>query len=217
MRKEKHSQISVVDRVGNMKVKLIIISLIIILIITVVIIAMNNRDITPTVAEEVENSYKNSKFDLRTKIPLEEEYMIQSTWRSCWAYATLDSIETNILLHSGKKYDFSEAHVEYLTSTELAGSRKKDDGGGWITLLEYIAQKKGPVLQQDYPNRIYTPEEYEYLKQAKPIVTSVTTNQFHRNRRKKQINRRSKKTYCAKWVCYCKYVFCKCFRPRLYK
>lgn len=133
---------------------------------------INNREI---------EEYQLSKFDLRDKISIKPEYQIQATYHSCWAYAGLNSIETYIALNYGKEYNFSEAHVEYMTSNELGGKRKLNTSGRFGDVVEYVKQKQGPVLENKIPNRVYKKDEYELLKNAnkKPIIKGIGAIYFN--------------------------------------
>lgn len=122
--------------------------------------------------EEVEE-WKLNKFDLRDKIPYKIEYQIKDTYLSCWCYAGLDSIETNLALHKGVNYDFSEIYVDYMTSTLLGGEREYNSGASSQSVYIKKNRYKGPVLESQVPNRFYTPEEYPILYEAKPIVTKI--------------------------------------------
>lgn len=122
--------------------------------------------------------WNKSKFDLRDKIPIKIEYQTVATYRSCYAFAALDSIETNIMLKKGKIFDFSESHLEYMTSNLLGGDRQLNEGGGFLSVLSYIGEGNGPVLESEIPNKVYKVEEYEKLKCAKPIVKIVHTKDF---------------------------------------
>ena len=122
--------------------------------------------------------WEQSKYDLREDIPIDIEYQIKDTWKSCWAYATLDSIETNLLLHKQGNYDFSESHIEYMTSTLMGGERELNSGGGFLDVLKYIGRRCGPVLESEIPNKLYNEEDFEQLKNAKQIVKLIHTKNF---------------------------------------
>ncbi len=97
---------------------------------------------------------------------------------NCYAYAGLNAIETNIALKTGTIYDFSEMHIEYMTSTLLGGSRTFDAGGNFQTVVKYSDDLKGPVLESEIANKNYTEDEYTLLKNAKPIVNITETIEF---------------------------------------
>lgn len=97
---------------------------------------------------------------------------------NCYAYAGLNAIETNIALKTGTIYDFSEMHIEYMTSTLLGGSRNFNAGGNFQTVVKYSDDLQGPVLESEIANRSYSEEEYTLLKNAKPIVSITETIEF---------------------------------------
>ena len=117
-----------------------------------------------------------SKYNLRDKINIKTEN--QSPYGNCYAYAGLNSIETNIALKTGLTYDFSEMHVEYMTSDLLEGNRTLNEGGNFQTVVNYSKDLFGPVLESEIPNKKYTEDEYTLLRSAKPIVTITETVEF---------------------------------------
>ena len=140
---------------------------VIILILAIVIISLIIRNY-------IIDKYKKDnleKFDLRSKIDLQIEYQKQSTYKSCYAYATLDCLETNLLLNQNKQYDFSELHVEYMTSKEFGGNRKLSSGGTFEDVISYILRGKGPVLEKTIPDKIYLKNEYKKIKNTKKEIT----------------------------------------------
>lgn len=125
--------------------------------------------------------WKLSKFDLREKISYKEEYQVQATYKTCWAYAGFDAMETNILLHKGMEYDFSEIHAEYLTSTIFGGTRELDTGGLVTDVMDHYEKYQGPVLESQVPNRRYAEDEYDLLLKPKPIVRRVQYRSYAQN------------------------------------
>ena len=100
-----------------------------------------------------------TKFDLRDKIDIKVEN--QQTFGLCWDFASLKSLETNLALVKGENYDFSESHVDYITSKEMSGNyRKLHDGGNFEDMIKYSNLNKGFVLEETVPLDDY--EEYEY-------------------------------------------------------
>lgn len=102
----------------------------------------------------------------------------QGSIGNCYAFAGLNAIETNIALKTGTIYDFSEMHIEYMTSTLLGGSRTFDAGGNFQTVVKYSDDLQGPVLESEIANRSYSESEYTLLKSAKPIVSITETIEF---------------------------------------
>ena len=82
------------------------------------------------------------------------------------------------MLKKELNYDFSESHVEYMTSKSFGWERELNSGGSIYTLRDYIQYGKGPVLEKEVPNRIYNENEYNILINAKPIVKKVEVVEF---------------------------------------
>ena len=100
-----------------------------------------------------------TKFDLRDKIDIKVEN--QQTFGLCWDFASLKSLETNLALVKGENYDFSESHIDYITSKEMSGNyRILHDGGNFEDMIKYSNLNKGFVLEETVPLNDY--EEYEY-------------------------------------------------------
>ena len=100
-----------------------------------------------------------TKFDLRDKIDIKVEN--QQTFGLCWDFAALKSLETNLALVKGENYDFSESHIDYLTSNVMSRNyRALHDGGNFEDMIEYSNLNKGFVLEETVPLDDY--EEYEY-------------------------------------------------------
>ena len=100
-----------------------------------------------------------TKFDLRDKIDIKVEN--QQTFGLCWNFASLKSLETNLALVKGENYDFSESHIDYITSKEMSGNyRILHDGGNFEDMIKYSNLNKGFVLEETVPLDDY--EEYEY-------------------------------------------------------
>ncbi len=146
-----------------MKLKFIFIILLCLLLI-ICGLYVNNVMLESNAELQNNSEYSMQKFDLREKISLKPEYQIRATYKSCYAYAALDSIETYLLLQNGKEYNFSEAHVEYMTSNLLGGKRKFNSSGNFYDIINYIKEGKGPALEKDIPNREYNPKEYNMLR-----------------------------------------------------
>ena len=126
--------------------------------------------------------YKAKKFDLRNKININTEYQIQDTYKSCYAYAGLDTIETYILLNYGKEYNFSEAHVEYMTSNLFYGTRNLNSGGNVFDVINYINSGNGPALESEVPNKVYEKEDLKLLEnKAYTIIKKITPIQYEKD------------------------------------
>ena len=117
-----------------------------------------------------------SKFNLADKIKIKVED--QKNRGLCWAFASLNSIETFITLHYGENYDFSEQHINYITSNLLYGDREIDSGGDFEKTENYLAQS-GVVLEKDVPyEKNYDENEYSKFIDMKPVKIITNTVDF---------------------------------------
>lgn len=105
-------------------------------------------------------SFTSSKFDLR-----DYNYVSgikdQEDTQMCWAFATLDSVESNLLVNNKGSYNFSEAHLELSTQNSLFNSllpivRNFNVGGNYLLSSSYFANRFGPVLEDDVPFSLVT-------------------------------------------------------------
>ena len=75
-----------------------------------------------------------SRFSLKDIISENVKIRNQQQTNSCWAFASLSSLETNLAMEDYKKgnitkiYDFSERHLEYATSKYFAKNLEKKYG-----------------------------------------------------------------------------------------
>ena len=115
------------------------------------------------------------KFNLADKIKIKTED--QGAYGLCWDFAATKSLETNLALTQNKNYDFSEMHVNYVTSELLLGNRWIDDGGSFENYENYLIDS-GAVLEEDVGYQDYNQEEYEKFLEIKPVVTVTKTVNF---------------------------------------
>ena len=89
----------------------------------------------------------NYKYSLKDIIPNNLSIRNQQQTQSCWAFAALSTLETNLALNNYKKnintskiYDYSERHMEYANSKYFANNvenkqgynREVNSGGNWF-------------------------------------------------------------------------------------
>ncbi len=108
----------------------------------------------------------NSRYSLKDTIPNNLIIKNQQQTNSCWAFAALSSLETNLALsnyrnntNTAKVYDFSERHMEYATSKTFANNiknpigynRNVGSGGNWWTAEPYFINGTGPIEESKMP------------------------------------------------------------------
>lgn len=110
--------------------------------------------------QSVVESYTSTKFDLRNynSVTSMED---QKNTNLCWAFSTLESIESNIQLKKQKNYDLSEAHLELATQSSLFNSlvpfnRTFNTGGNAYIASAYFMNRVGPVLETSVPFSVVT-------------------------------------------------------------
>ena len=103
--------------------------------------------------ESMEENYKISSleeeelptsFDLRDYIDIKVED--QDNTGTCYAYASLTSVETNIALRHNENVDLSEVHLACLADNSIGY------GGSFIYADDsYYKKEIGPVYESDWP------------------------------------------------------------------
>ena len=131
-------------------------------------------DVLPTTTPSQNIFYKarmlgasiSQKYDLRSIIPANLKIRDQKSTLSCWALATLSSLETNLALYdykqnssapSPKVYDFSERHMDYATSQTFTQSAHNDkgynrqvsNGGNYYIAQSYLTNGMGAINEAD--------------------------------------------------------------------
>ena len=110
-------------------------------------------------------AYTDPRYDLRNIISPNLVIRDQMHTNSCWAFAALSSLETNLAMADYKKgttarvYNYSERHMEYATSKYFANSatnprgynRTVGDGGQWYTALSYLTNGQGAIVENEMP------------------------------------------------------------------
>lgn len=85
-----------------------------------------------------------ARFDLRDYMNLKVEF--QGELGLCWAFASLNTLETYLYLHENTMYDFSEIHLDYINSNLLYGYRAIHSGGQFSEFTDYF-KISGPILE----------------------------------------------------------------------
>lgn len=108
----------------------------------------------------------NSRYSLKDIIPANLTIRNQQQTNSCWAFAALSSLETNLALsnyrngtNTSKVYDFSERHMEYATTKTFANNvdnpigynRVVGSGGNWWTAEPYFINGTGAIPESELP------------------------------------------------------------------
>lgn len=108
----------------------------------------------------------NSRFTLKDVIPTNLVIRNQQQTNSCWAFAALSSLETNLALsnyrngtNTSKVYDYSERHMEYATTKTFANNetnpigynRVVGSGGNWWTAEPYFINGTGAIPESELP------------------------------------------------------------------
>lgn len=108
----------------------------------------------------------SSKYSLKDIIPNNLIIRNQKNTNSCWAFAALSSLETNLAIANyksgtnlSKVYDYSERHMEYATSNSFSNSvtnftgynRKVGSGGRFDIATSYLTNGTGAILEKDMP------------------------------------------------------------------
>ena len=110
-------------------------------------------------------AYTDPRYSLKDTISTNLVIRNQMQTNSCWAFATLSSLETNLAMTDYKKgasakvYDYSERHMEYATSkyfldnaTNPRGyNRTANDGGQWYTAISYLTNGQGAIAESEMP------------------------------------------------------------------
>lgn len=105
------------------------------------------------------------KFNLADKIDIKVKN--QANYGLCWDFASIKTLETYLALNKLGNFDFSEAHVDYITSNLLYGSRKVHEAGAFETFKNYLIES-GVVLEDTVPygytwTNTFDGKEYKYF------------------------------------------------------
>jgi len=127
------------------------------------------------------------EYTLQTVIPENMKIKNQGQTNTCWAFATIAALESNLAVQdkqSGKAatgYDFSEKHMAYgITRYAFLNgakntygmNRKVSDGGNFLLASTYLTNGSGAVLEKDVP--FVNSEENIDISQIKNKTVSTT-------------------------------------------
>ena len=85
------------------------------------VMAKSNTDSNEENNENASNTELPKAFNLKDKIDIRVEN--QGSYGLCWDFASLKSLESYLSINGYGDYDFSELHLDYLTSSEFGGYR----------------------------------------------------------------------------------------------
>lgn len=131
----------------------------------------------------------NNTYSLKNIIPSNLIIRNQKSTNSCWAFAALSSLETNLAMSNYKKgintdavYDYSERHMEYATSKTFANNvvnksgynRNVGDGGNWYLAQSYLTNGSGAIPENEMPF-----ENNENLINISEILNKTISSQVY--------------------------------------
>lgn len=106
-------------------------------------------------------SNTKTRFSLRDVIPNNVIVRNQKATNTCWAFASIASLETNLALinKDAKTYDFSERHMDYsMVKDFLNGAtnpnkinRMRGSGGNYQTASAYLTNGNGAIPESEMP------------------------------------------------------------------
>lgn len=119
----------------------------------------------PIVKAKMLGTSLTTRFSLKDIIESNTSIKNQQDTSSCWAFAALSSLETNLALQDyynglqANLYDFSERHMEYATSREFLNNqinangynRLAGSGGIWNFAESYLTNGTGAISESDMP------------------------------------------------------------------
>lgn len=159
----------------NIKIIWLIAILTIIIEIAIAIMTETNNIAIVYADNEQDNERIPSYFNLADSYNLKVEN--QGSEGNCWTFASLNSLETYLMMHGYGEYDFSERHLSIIESTEFYGTRgqsinrKPNTNGNFEEAIDYITSGYGPVLEEDFPYNVdYTIDDYENFLNITPVA-----------------------------------------------
>lgn len=141
-------------------------------------------------------------FTLQNTIPTNMVVKNQGTTETCWSFATIAALETNLALRNAsglniaKVYDFSERHMDYATTKTFANNVKNPYGfnrmpgssGNWYIATAYLTNGLGAINENEMPfqndvgvidiaqiqNKTVTTQVYDTIEFPTYTPTTVT-------------------------------------------
>ena len=89
-----------------------------------------------------------ARFDLRDEGML-TSVKNQGAWGTCWAHATIGSLESGVLMGGGASLDLSEWHLANTHGFDY--STKNGDGGNGDMAIAYLTRWSGPIAESQDP------------------------------------------------------------------
>ena len=138
--------------------------------------------------QELLKANVSQQYNLKDVIPENVVIRDQKTTNSCWAFATIGVLETNLALRNYKAslptivYDFSEKHMNYATAkrafndgeiNEYGYNKNVSDGGNFYIATQYLANGQGAINESDLPF-VNSEENIDISEiQNKEVVTTL--------------------------------------------
>ena len=131
----------------------------------------------------------NPRYSLKEVIPNNLKIKNQRNTQSCWAFAAISSLETNLALANVKKnintskiYDYSERHMEYANSKFFANNKENKtgynrnvgSGGQWFMAESYLTNGLGAINESEMPF-----EDNEDLIDITAIQNKIVSSQVY--------------------------------------
>ena len=114
------------------------------------------------------------RFNLRDKIDI--KINDQGMYGLCWAFASMNTLETHAALNNLGNFDFSEMHIDYLESNLMYGDRDLHDGGRFSNFKDYTSEF-GVVSEEQVPYREHNEDEYnKFVDIPKTIEVTKTVD-----------------------------------------
>ena len=114
------------------------------------------------------------RFDLRTSSPVGvTSVKDQYGCGSCWAFATMGSIESNILYTKNRYTDYSEEDLNLNNGFDAGAC----NGGTYLMSAAYLTRWSGPIPQRDQPNA-YWFSEGDSVSPSQPAPPPISVNNY---------------------------------------